>query len=113
MTPIAVPDAAEDARDAVAALRRKHPGTTAIAAFDDEVALRVLAALADLALTAPNDLAVIGFDDSGVGAAWRPALSTVRIDGRMFGHRGARTLLGLADEDSVSPPATVIVRETT
>ena len=113
VTSIAVPDAADDARDAVAALRREHPATTAIAAFDDEVALRVLAALADLALTAPNDLAVIGFDDSGVGATWRPALSTVRIDGRMFGRRGARALLGLPDEDSVSPPATVIVRETT
>ena len=113
VTTIAVPDAADDARDAVAALRRDHPGTTAIAAFDDEVALRVLAGLSDLGLAAPLDLAVLGFDDSRVGAAWRPALSTVRIDARMFGRRAARALLGLADEELASPPATVVVRATT
>ncbi|KQO97477.1 LacI family DNA-binding transcriptional regulator [Leifsonia sp. Leaf264] len=110
---IVVPDTAEDARAVVAALRREHPATTAVAAFDDEVALRVLASLVDLGLTAPRDLAVIGFDDSRVGATWRPALSTVRIDGRMFGRREARALLSLADEGNAGPSATVIVRETT
>ena len=86
---------------------------TAIAAFDDEVALRVLAGLADLGLSAPDDLAVIGFDDSRFGAAWRPALTTVRIDGRLFGRRGrgrcsaSRTTIRQPDS------ATVIVRETT
>ena len=110
---LSVSQNADDARDAVATLLRAVPGTTAIAAFDDEIAVRVLGGLADLGLSAPQDVAVIGFDDSRYGAAWRPALSTVRIDGRMFGRRGARALLGLADEDSISPPATVIVRETT
>jgi DNA-binding LacI/PurR family transcriptional regulator len=109
---LAVSDEAEDARNAIAALLRESPGTTAIAAFDDEVAFRVLGGLSDLRLSAPRDVAVIGFDDSRFGAAWRPALSTVRIDGEMFGRRGARAVLGLAEEDSARPPATVIVRET-
>ena len=73
----------------------------------------MLAGLADLGLSAPEDLAVIGFDDSRFGAAWRPALTTVRIEGRLFGRRAARTLLGLANDDPARLSATVIVRETT
>ena len=34
-----------------------HPAVTAVAAFDDDVALRVLAAMRDLGLAAPGDLA--------------------------------------------------------
>ena len=44
---------------------RAQPGVTAVAAFDDDVALRILAALRDLGLRAPGDLAVIGYDDTG------------------------------------------------
>lgn len=110
---LAVSRSAEDARDALATLLRASPTTTAIAAFDDEVAIRVLGSLTDLGLSAPGDVAVIGFDESHYGAAWRPALSTVHIDGRMFGRRTARTLLGLTDENSSGPPATVIARDTT
>lgn len=110
---LAVSKSAEDARDALATLLRTSPTTTAIAAFDDEVAIRVLGSLTDLGLSTPGAVAVIGFDESHYGAAWRPALSTVHIDGRMFGRRAARTLLGLPDEHSSRPPATVIARDTT
>lgn len=41
---------------AMQAFRAAHPGVTAIAAFDDDVALRTLTALHDLALDAPADL---------------------------------------------------------
>ncbi|WP_243076361.1 LacI family DNA-binding transcriptional regulator [Microbacterium sp. SS28] len=102
----------EEAWDALALLRRETQ-VTAIAAFDDEVAFRTLAALADLGLSAPHDLAVIGFDDSRFAAAWRPALTSVRIDGGMFGRRTARTLLGYAPEDSDGIAATVMARDTT
>ena len=55
---------------------------TAVAAYDDDVALRVLAAMRALGLAAPADLAVIGFDDTDYGALVAPALTTVHVDAR-------------------------------
>lgn len=90
--------------------RASHREVTAIAAFDDDVALRVLAAMRSLGLSAPGELAVIGFDDNGYGALTEPTLTTVRIDAQAHGRQAARTILGL---DPVAlPPASsqVIVR---
>jgi DNA-binding LacI/PurR family transcriptional regulator len=85
---------------------------TAVAAFDDDAALRVLAAMRDLGLAAPADLAVVGFDDTEYGALTAPALTTVHIDAEEHGRRAARAVLGL---DAQAPPAAapgrVIVRE--
>jgi DNA-binding LacI/PurR family transcriptional regulator len=85
---------------------------TAVAAFDDETALRLLSAMADRGLTAPADLAVIGFDDTGHGEFWRPALTTVRIDAEAYGRRAARAVLGLPTGDTPPAPSTVVVRST-
>ena len=45
---------------------------TAIAGYDDDVAIRALTALQDLGLRAPDDVAVIGFDDIEHGAITLP-----------------------------------------
>ncbi|SDS55078.1 LacI family DNA-binding transcriptional regulator [Actinoplanes derwentensis] len=87
------------------------PGdVTAVAAFDDDVALRLLSAMADRGLSAPGDLAVIGFDDTGYGGMWRPALTTVRIDAAGYGRRAARAVLGLPLDTVLPEPSTVVVR---
>jgi hypothetical protein len=65
---------------AVKAVLAAHGTVTAVAAFDDDIALRTLTALHDLGLAAPDDLAVIGFDDTEYGALVTPALTTVHID---------------------------------
>lgn len=84
---------------------------TAIAAFNDDVALRTLTALHDLGLGAPGDLAVIGFDDTEYGALVTPALTTVHIDAESHGRLAARAALGL-DSTGLEPvPARVVVRD--
>ncbi|MET7397211.1 LacI family DNA-binding transcriptional regulator [Dactylosporangium sp. NPDC005572] len=83
---------------------------TAVAALTDDLAIAILAAMTDLGLTAPKDLAVIGFDDTRHGALWRPALTTVHIDARAFGRRAARNTLGLPADDTQPTPARVIQR---
>lgn len=98
-------------RDAVRALVAETP-VTAVAAYDDDVALGVLAAMSGLGLRAPDDLAVIGFDDGRHGQLWQPALTTVRIDAAAFGRRAARVALGLDPGEWVQAPSEVIVRET-
>ena len=49
--------------DAVRAGGAEDPAVTAVCAYNDDVALAVLAGMHRLALTAPGDLAVIGVDD--------------------------------------------------
>jgi DNA-binding LacI/PurR family transcriptional regulator len=96
---------------AVLAFLDVHPEVTALAAFDDEVALRVVAAARDLGLSVPGDLAVIGFDDTDYGALFTPTLTTVHIDAEDHGRRTARIILGLDSAGFVAAPAQVIVRE--
>ena len=88
-----------------------HPEVTAVAAFDDDVALRMLAALHDLGVAVPDELAVIGYDDTEYGGLVTPSLTTVHINAEVHGRRAARTALGLDAADLVAAPARVIVRE--
>jgi len=106
-----IPSSRTDAADSLSQLRVTAPAVTAVAAFDDDVALRVLAAMRDLGLTAPGDLAVIGFDDNGYGALATPALTTVHIDAEAHGRRAARAVLGLDAGDLTPASGRVVVRE--
>jgi len=100
--------ASED-RDALAQLRAGQPAVTAVAAIHDDSALRVLAAAAGLGIRVPDELAVIGFDDTEYGALWAPALTTVRIDAEGYGRRAARELLG-SPGGSAGPDPSIVIR---
>jgi DNA-binding LacI/PurR family transcriptional regulator len=99
------------AADSLSALLVLPDPVTAVAAFDDDVALRMLAAMRALGLSAPGDLAVIGFDDNGYGALTSPTLTTVHIDAEAHGRQAARAILGLSAADLSATPGQVIVRE--
>jgi DNA-binding LacI/PurR family transcriptional regulator len=109
---LVVPRSRAEAAEAVRRFRAAHPAVTAVAAYDDDVALRVLAALRALGLAVPGDLAVIGFDDTDFGALVDPALTTVHVDAEEHGRKAAREVLGL-DPGSLARfrPGRVIVRE--
>ena len=100
-----------EAADALHALRTADGGVTAVAAFDDDVALRVLAVMRAAGLSAPGDLAVIGFDDNGYGTLSSPTLTTVHIDAEVHGRRSARAVLGLSADDLAAVPGRVVIRE--
>jgi len=111
VAPFSLPVSRTYAADSLAEFRAAHPAVTAAAAFDDDVALRVLAAMRDLGLVAPGDLAVIGFDDNGYGALATPALTTVHIDAEAHGRQAARAILGLDAAGLSADPGRVVVRE--
>ncbi|MGW7544780.1 LacI family DNA-binding transcriptional regulator [Streptomyces sp. NPDC054770] len=111
LVPFTVPRPRQAGTGAVAALRAAHPDVTAVAAFDDDLALRTLTALHDLGLTVPGDLAVIGYDDTEYGELSTPALTTVHIDAEAHGRLAARTALGLDAAGLVPTPARIIVRD--
>jgi DNA-binding LacI/PurR family transcriptional regulator len=53
---------------------------TAILCFSDAIAASVIQVAQDAGLRVPEDLSVVGFDDSPLAARTRPALTTVRQD---------------------------------
>jgi DNA-binding LacI/PurR family transcriptional regulator len=113
--PVPIPFARTDAAGSLGRFRAANREVTAVAAFDDDVALRVLAALRDLGLDAPADLAVIGFDATEHAALSTPPLTTVRIDAEAHGRRAARAILGLGAGELPAPgdspaPGQVIIR---
>ncbi|BBH68062.1 LacI family transcriptional regulator [Actinoplanes sp. OR16] len=109
---LVVPRPRDAGTAAIAAFRAANPSVTAIAAHDDDVALRALTALHDLGVDVPDECAVIGFDDTEYGALFTPALTTVHIDAEAHGRHAARAILGLNPAAPGTAPARVIPRQT-
>lgn len=72
-----VPLTADGAAAAIADWRAGEPAVTAVCAFNDEVALAILAGARQLGVAVPDDLAVIGVDDIPAAALAAPPLTTV------------------------------------
>jgi DNA-binding LacI/PurR family transcriptional regulator len=108
---LVLPKDRDRAAVALREFRAEHPEVTALAGFDDETALRALAAVRDLGLRAPDDLAVIGFDESEHAALAEPQLTTVLADTEGHGRLAARRALDLDPSDVRAKPGRVIVRQ--
>jgi len=67
----------EAAADSVPALLRS--GATAAIAFNDQMALGVIAGLARSGIRVPDDMSVVGFDDVPMAAMVAPPLTTIRL----------------------------------
>lgn len=101
----------DSAARTLAAMRQRHPAVSALAAFDDDTALVALGALAELDVSVPADMAVIGFDEGLHGALWRPGLTTVHIDAEAYGRRAARAVLGFEPGAEQPAPSRIVRRE--
>ncbi|MFE1835665.1 LacI family DNA-binding transcriptional regulator [Streptomyces sviceus] len=98
-----VPLDARGAAQAVEAWRAEEPGVTGVCAFNDDVALAVLAGLGHLGLRAPRDLAVIGVDDIPAALLTQPPLTTVFRDTNTIARNMARRVVDALD--GKTPPA--------
>ena len=91
--------------------RWRSRGVTGVAAYNDEVALAVLAGLRTRGLRAPTDLAVIGVDDIPAAALADPPLSTVTVEQRAQAHYVARRVVaGLAGTPAPRRPPSDVIR---
>lgn len=94
-------------------------GVTAVVAFDDVIALGLISRLRERGYETPDDISVIGVDDSPLAAMYCPPLTTVRVPSAEAGEVAARLLLGsLAGasterSQTVELPTDLIVRGTT
>ncbi|MGW4524475.1 LacI family DNA-binding transcriptional regulator [Amycolatopsis sp. NPDC004378] len=111
--PAAVEEAAglsaESAMAGAFALLGRSPRPTAVLCMSDQLALAVLAAAAQLGIGVPDELSVVGFDDSPPAAWSSPPLTTVRQDLAAKGRIAGELVLGLLNGDPVPEPAEVPV----
>lgn len=85
-----------------------HPRVTALACYSDNTAFAVLSAMQALGLSAPQDLAVIGFDRSPQAELWTPKLTTVQINAHNHGRRIARLALGVEPGEWGTDPSVIV-----
>ncbi|PWH07278.1 LacI family transcriptional regulator [Brachybacterium endophyticum] len=69
-----------DGREAVHRLLETHPDLDGLVCGNDEIALGALAGLRDHGRSVPEDVAVVGYDDSPEASFSHPALTTIRPD---------------------------------
>ncbi|MFI6872909.1 LacI family DNA-binding transcriptional regulator [Streptomyces sp. NPDC050400] len=93
-------------------------GATAIVAHNDLMALGVLSRLADRGVRVPDDVSVVGADDTLLATTATPALTTVRIPLDALGERAVDLMLHRLDDpghpaQEVSLDSELIVRRST
>jgi len=90
--------------DAGVALLGKEPHVTAIFAANDDMAAGVAAAAARLGIKIPEEVSLVGFDDSPVATLVWPPLTTIRQPIAEMSAAAARMLM--AGSAAAEPPST-------
>jgi len=101
--------------DAVRSLASRKVRFDAIFACSDLLAMGAIRALVELGQSVPNDVSVVGYDDTPLGATFLPPLSTVRQNWQEGGVLLARKVLALIQGQPVASqklPTALIVRST-
>ena len=89
--------------DATVRALRNGPAFDGVFASNDQMAVGALSALREAGVRVPEDVRVIGFDDSFVASLVRPPLSSVRMPADMLGRHAME--LALSRIENYSAPA--------
>jgi len=93
------------------------PAVTAVFSANDQMALGLVRALRDAGRRVPEDVSVVGFDDTPESGYFAPALTTIRQDFGEVGRACVDLLLSLIDgseaERHVVVPSSLVVRDST
>lgn len=100
------------------ALLKKTPVVTAIAAYSDFVAFGIARAVWEAGLRIPEDISLIGFDDTPLATCLPVPLSTVRVPIEKLGARGVEILCDKIEGTLDHPvheqlPTELVVRQST
>jgi LacI family transcriptional regulator len=110
--------AIEDGYQAAKKLLELQKRPTAIIAINDLLAMGALRAAADLGLSVPRDLSVVGYDDIPMAKFIVPRLTTVTKNASMLGRKAFELLLARIQNPELprqqfNGPTRLIVREST
>ncbi len=98
----------EGGRSAARQLLQAHPGLTALLCYNDLVAVGALQGCADLRVSVPSSMAVVGFDDIALAALVTPPLTTCHVSRYDVGCEAMRSLLSRFDGQP--EPRRVVIR---
>ncbi|WP_407641692.1 substrate-binding domain-containing protein [Amycolatopsis panacis] len=109
--------AASTARASATELLTAEPRPTAVLCMSDQLAFAAIAAARRLGLRVPEDVSIVGFDDTPQASWSDPPLTTVRQDLAGKGRIAGELVLRLLDGDPAPPPielpVSLIIREST
>lgn len=105
----------EQAQAAIESWLREGLEFDAIFAGDDEAAIGVLTALGHAGKRVPEDVAVVGFDDTYLSQYLTPPLTTVRAPTEQVGREATKQLMQLIRGEQVDPlvllPTELVIRQ--
>lgn len=83
-------------------------GSTAVFCANDHMALGLIHALHDAGKNVPDDISVVGFDDTPESAHLLPPLTTVRQDFAELGRRSVEFLISKIEEEELPQPESIV-----
>lgn len=104
----------ESGARAMAALLDRDPGINAVFAASDLMAAGAIGTLKKAGKRIPEDVAIVGFDDSGLASTLEPPLTTMRQPFEQISSEMVTLLLHVIDggtSKSVTLPTTLVVRD--
>jgi LacI family transcriptional regulator len=82
----------------------RDPEITAIACYNDPLAMGAYQALQELKISIPDQVSVVGFDDLElISGGLRPGLTTVRLPHYQMGREAVEKLIRICEERDESP----------
>ncbi len=90
------------------------PRPTAIFCANDEMAIGAASAIAEQGLRIPEDMSLVGFDDTRYAAVMQPPLTTIRQPAERIGMRSVQRICKLIEEPSAlrdNPEPEIVAHE--
>lgn len=96
--------------EAALAMLKSAERPTAFVCYNDELAVLMLEAARQLGLSVPDDLSIVGFDDSPLATATEVKLTTLSHPKEKMGIRAADMLLGMIKGRGPLSPADIVYK---
>ena len=87
----------------------RNRGVTGVFGYNDEIAIRCLRSLKRHGISVPEQVSLIGFDDSYLATTSEPQLTTISHPKEVMGRHTAQALLKLMRKQ-IRPPYTEVFR---
>jgi LacI family transcriptional regulator len=98
-------------QEEIATLLREHPQITALFCVNDDIGNSAIKTVQGLGKRVPEDISVIGYDDTFLALTSHPAMTTMRVDTVAMGH-SAVNLLSLRLDNPESARMTLTIHPT-
>ncbi|MDI3403401.1 LacI family DNA-binding transcriptional regulator [Streptomyces cavernicola] len=102
-----------------AAAELGRPKSSAVIAYNDQMAIGLMRGLQAAGIQVPRELSVVGFDNISGSELVTPELTTIAAPARIQGHTAVRTLLAEVGDSQAHPgksailPTRLVVRQST